>query len=86
LEKVREQLEVHQERAVLVGVLQRGDFKTANFKNMDVRAELTALSESAGAIVVDRLIQRINTIHPATYIGSGKAKELAEKVRDKKRR
>jgi GTP-binding protein HflX len=83
LEKVREQLEVHQERAVLVGVLQRGDFKTANFKNMDVLAELTALSESAGAIVVDRLIQRINTIHPATYIGSGKAKELAEKVREK---
>lgn len=79
---VREQLEVHQERAVLVGVLQRGDFKTANFKNMDVLGELTALSQSAGAVVVDRLIQRVNMIHPATYIGSGKAKELAEKVRE----
>ncbi|MCE5185770.1 MAG: GTPase HflX [Planctomycetaceae bacterium] len=66
-----------------MGVLQRGDYKTANFQNIDVLGELTALCESAGGMVVDRLIQRVHTIHPGTYIGSGKAQELAEKVRQK---
>ena len=36
-------------------------------------AELTALAESAGAVVVDRFQQKIRKINPATYLGKGKA-------------
>jgi GTP-binding protein HflX len=43
--------------------------------------ELTALAESAGAVVVDRFQQKIRTINPTTYIGKGKADQLAERVR-----
>lgn len=47
----------------------------------DWLAELQALAESAGAIVVDRFLQKLRQPHAATYIGSGKAQELAQRVR-----
>ena len=80
MEKVREQLEVQQERAVLVGAILWRERKT---NSDDVLGELTALAESAGAVIVDRFIQKVNRINPATYIGSGKAKLLAERVENK---
>lgn len=82
MEKVRDQLKVAKERAVLVGVYLRGrggEHKGEHKK--DNLAELTALAESAGAIIADRLQQRISRIHPSTYIGKGKAEALSEKVR-----
>jgi GTP-binding protein HflX len=80
LEKVRDQLKVHQERAVLVGVILKRKEKTGND---DVLGELTALAESAGAVIVDRFIQKMGRVNAATYIGSGKAKMLAERVEAK---
>ncbi|MHC4290717.1 MAG: GTPase HflX [Planctomycetota bacterium] len=80
MEKVRDQLKVHQERAILVGAILRREHKT---NSDDVLGELTALAESAGAVIVDRFIQKVNRINPATYIGSGKAKMLAERVENK---
>lgn len=80
MEKVRDQLKVHQEHAVLVGAILRGEHKT---HNDDVLSELTALAESAGAVIVDRFIQKVNRISPATYIGSGKAEMLAGRVKQK---
>jgi GTP-binding protein HflX len=77
LEKVRDQLKVHQERAILVGVILKRKEKTSND---DVLGELTALAESAGAVIVDRFIQKMGRVNAATYIGSGKAKMLAERV------
>jgi GTP-binding protein HflX len=47
----------------------------------DDLAELTALAESAGAIVVDRFQQKIRTVNPTTYIGKGKAGQLGERVK-----
>ena len=47
----------------------------------DDLTELKALVESAGAVVVDKFQQKITSIHPATYIGSGKARMLAERVK-----
>ena len=47
----------------------------------DDLAELTSLAESAGAVVVDRFQQRIRKIHPATYLGKGKATQLGDRVR-----
>ena len=45
-------------------------------------AELAALAETAGSQVLDALIQRRDHPDPATYLGSGKARELAETVVD----
>ena len=82
MENVRDQLKVQQERAVLVGaVLPEGGYRPKN--NENYLQELTALAESAGAIVVDQFIQKIRQINPATYIGSGKALMLADRVKDK---
>ncbi|MHC5161665.1 MAG: GTPase HflX [Planctomycetota bacterium] len=80
MEKVREQLQVQQERAVLVGAILRREHKT---NSDDVLGELTALAESAGAVIVDRFIQKMSRPNAATYIGSGKAKMLAERVKNK---
>ena len=66
---------------MLVGAVLRGGYKTSN--NQNILQELTALAESAGAIVVDQFIQKLRHINPATYIGSGKAKMLAERVEAK---
>jgi GTP-binding protein HflX len=75
LEKFRQTLRVKKERAILVAALLRG-------KNPgDDLAELTALAESAGAVVVDRFQQQIRKINPSTYIGKGKAEQLAGRVR-----
>jgi GTP-binding protein HflX len=65
------------EKAFLVGAYLR-DPKFD--KKQDHLLELMSLTETAGAIVVGRTQQRLNRVHPATYIGKGKAQELAEAV------
>ena len=75
MEDFRQQLKVKKERAILVGAILRGQEQYN-----DNLAELTALTESAGAIVADRFQQRLYKIKPSTYIGSGKAKMLADRV------
>nr|WP_315198872.1 GTPase HflX [Actinomyces oris] len=42
--------------------------------------ELTALAQTAGSEVLDALIQKRDHPDPATYLGSGKARELADVV------
>ncbi len=74
---MREQLQVLREKAFLVGAYIQD--KTFN-KKEDHLLELMALAETAGAVVVGRTQQRLRRRHPATYIGSGKAQELAEAV------
>ncbi|TDC52215.1 GTPase HflX, partial [Micromonospora sp. KC207] len=66
------------ERAVLVGVWTTG---TADEAERSLN-ELAALAETAGAVVLDGVIQRRDRPDPATYIGSGKARELRDIVRD----
>jgi len=75
LEKFRETLRVRKERAILVAAIR---YSTDSSHNL---AELTALAESAGAIVVDRFQQKIRKINPGTYIGKGKVSQLAGRVR-----
>jgi GTP-binding protein HflX len=75
LEKLRQTLRVRKERAILVAAI------LPTHKDHDNLVELTALAESAGAIVVDRFQQKIRTINPATYMGHGKADLLAARVR-----
>ncbi|MEV6702563.1 GTPase HflX [Streptomyces sp. NPDC051453] len=64
------------ERVVLVGVWTSGTVNDAE----NSLAELAALAETAGALVLDGVIQRRDKPDAATYIGSGKALELRDIV------
>jgi GTPase len=66
------------ERVVLVGVWTSGTAQDAE----NSLAELAALAETAGALVLDGVVQRRDKPDPATYIGSGKAQELRDLVLD----
>jgi len=72
------------ERAVLVGlILPNQPSSGGPGTRYDPLAELAALVQAAGAEVVGRVIQKRAKVCAATYIGSGKAAELAEYVREK---
>lgn len=45
-------------------------------------AEFEALAEAAGASVLDRIVQRRDTVDPATLVGSGKAHEIAQRAEE----
>jgi len=79
LERKREQLQVKKERAILVGAIHRRR-RGGGFKKHDNLVELTALVETAGAVVVDRFQQKIYRVNASTYIGSGKARMLCDRV------
>jgi GTP-binding protein HflX len=64
------------ERVVLVGQWSRGTVEEAE---VGLR-ELAALAETAGSEVLDGVLQRRANPDPATYIGSGKAKEVRDIV------
>lgn len=75
MEKLRQTLRVRRERAILVAAIQHLS------NTSDDLAELMALAESAGAIVVDKFQQKIHKIRPGTYIGKGKVEQLADRVK-----
>jgi GTP-binding protein HflX len=64
------------ERVVLVGVWTQGSATAAQ----NSLAELAALTETAGAQVLEGLVQRRDKPDPATFIGSGKVEELRDVV------
>jgi GTP-binding protein HflX len=74
LEKLRQILTVRKEQVILVAAHLRGS------KEGDDLSELSALAESAGAVVVDRFQQKLHKINPSTYIGKGKAEQLRDRV------
>ncbi len=62
-----------EEKVILVGVSeQEGDDAE------DSLAELAELVKTAGAVVVGTLIQKRESIHPGTYVGTGKVDEIAQ--------
>lgn len=66
--------EAEPERAFLVGVersAQRDGVREA--RSLD---ELELLAQTAGADVVGRVTQRLDSPHPATYVGKGKLEEI----------
>ncbi|HQR79481.1 MAG TPA: GTPase HflX [Actinomycetota bacterium] len=69
--------QVRLERVVLVGVWTQGTAQEADRSLL----ELARLAETAGSVVLEGLIQRRSVPDPATYVGSGKAKELRDIVR-----
>ncbi|GMU21235.1 MAG: GTPase HflX [Phycisphaerae bacterium] len=70
-------LSVELERAILVGV----DLRETGHDAYESLQELTALAESAGAIVVHQMLQKRDRVDSTTFIGKGKVEELAEQVR-----
>lgn len=65
------------ERAILVGV----DRNDRTWPVTESLAELGRLTDTAGADVVAQTSQKLNTPNPRTFIGSGKAEEVAELCR-----
>src|SRR3954466_8273160 len=64
------------ERVVLIGVWTSGSLAEAETSLQ----ELKALAETAGSLVLEGLVQRRDRPDPATYVGSGKARELRDIV------
>jgi GTP-binding protein HflX len=64
------------ERVVLVGVWTEGTLDDAEVS----MRELAALAETAGSVVLEGLVQRRGRPDAATYIGSGKAREVRDVV------
>jgi GTP-binding protein HflX len=64
------------ENVVLVGVYSQGNQEDAE----NSMKELAALCETAGAVVLDGVLQRKPHPDPATYLGRGKVQELHEIV------
>jgi GTP-binding protein HflX len=64
------------ERVVLVGVWTEGTLESAE----NSLRELSRLAETAGSVVLDGLVQRRGKPDAATYIGAGKAREVADVV------
>ena len=64
------------ERVVLIGIWTGGSLEAAETSLQ----ELKALAETAGSLVLEGLVQRRERPDPATYVGSGKARELRDIV------
>lgn len=63
------------EKVVLVGVSTREQDPATTAQHL---AELARLADSAGAVVAGEIVQHRQTFDPATLLGGGKVKELAE--------
>ena len=72
--------ENERERALLIGVCQQG---RRDNEVVDSLEELAQLSDTAGADVLDRIICRQSHPNAATYIGKGKAAQIAAMVAEK---
>ncbi len=78
VELKRADLSVRAERAILLHIVLHKD------KNdEDSLAELKRLAKTAGAKVLDSVVQRRRKIDPSFYLGKGKVSQLAELCKDK---
>ena len=68
------------ESAIIVGVVTPEE---SRFEVRDHLNELEHLAQTAGAEVTDRITQSLNSPDPATFIGSGKVKELARRTKER---
>src|SRR5437764_3546793 len=73
----RTELTVRQERAVLVGVI----LPDSTADPRDPLGELASLAKTAGARVAGQIFQKRQKVDAGTYVGSGKAIEIAKLAR-----
>lgn len=69
-----------EERAVLVGVIQKDETEQQVQEYMD---ELSFLAETAGAITIKRFTQKLQHPDSRTFVGSGKLEEIKNYVQNK---
>ncbi len=67
------------ERAIVVGLVTRKIRKEQAEEYLD---ELALLADTAGAVVVHRILQERGNIDPAFYIGKGKVEQIAQSAED----
>ena len=71
--------EVIPEKAILIGVInQYQDERQVN----DFLHELAFLTETAGAVPVKKFIQRLESPHPRTFVGTGKLAEIQTYIKE----
>ena len=70
----------HEERAVLVGLIQKDQREQ---EVMEYLEELAFLAETAGAVAVKKFIQKLPHHDSRTYIGKGKLEEIKNYIRDR---
>jgi GTPase len=66
------------QRAIVVAVDSRAERRPIE-PELD---EFEALARAAGAVILDRIVQRRDRIDPATLVGSGKAREIADRANE----
>jgi GTP-binding protein HflX len=67
------------ERSLLVGVVLKNENRWEIEEHLD---ELTSLAQTAGAEVIQTIIQERERLDPAFFIGRGKAEELSELIEE----
>ena len=70
---------IEPEKAVLVGIITSGQNETEAGEYLK---ELSFLTETAGGVPVKQFMQRMDTPHPATFVGTGKLNEIREYVKE----
>jgi GTP-binding protein HflX len=70
----------HEERAVLVGLIQKDQREQ---EVMEYLEELAFLAETAGAVAVKKFIQKLPHPDSRTYIGKGKLEEIRKYISDR---
>jgi GTP-binding protein HflX len=67
-----------EERAILVGVIEKSQQEQEVMENLD---ELAFLAETAGAIEIKRFVQKLQQPDSRTFIGKGKLEEVAAYIK-----
>ncbi|WP_069997683.1 GTPase HflX [Cellulosilyticum sp. I15G10I2] len=70
-----DQIEKKQERLILVSAQKKQYDERDAWESLD---ELEELVETAGGIVITKILQRVDHINSAFYVGTGKAEEIKE--------
>ena len=65
------------EKAVLIGLISSNQNESLTLEYLD---ELDFLTQTSGAKVVNRFVQRLDLPHPSTFVGKGKINEIKQFV------
>ncbi len=72
-----DQREAISEKTVLIGVITQLQDETQSKEYLD---ELEFLTQTAGAVVVKRFVQKLEKPHPKTFLGTGKLEEVRDYI------
>lgn len=76
--KIHDLTDKEVERAVLVGVISQNQTADQVAEYLD---ELAFLADTAGVVVEDRFVQKLEHPHPKTFVGKGKLEEVDDYIK-----